>query len=55
LPCLFKWLEIAAVDYSEAKQATVIFIEFTVQFWFMFFSSPCYLNKLRNALKEFIE
>jgi hypothetical protein len=49
-----KWLEICTVDYWVYVRATVIFIDFIMDFCYMFIISPCYLNKLRNALKEFI-
>jgi hypothetical protein len=49
-----KWLEICTVDYWVYVRATVIFIDFIMDFWYMFIISPYYLNKLRNALKEFI-
>jgi hypothetical protein len=49
-----KWLEICTVDYCDDILATIIFVEFTVHFWYMFIKSPRHLNKLRNALKEFI-
>jgi hypothetical protein len=50
-----KWHKICTVDYWVYVRATVIcFIDFIMNFWYMFIISPCYLNKLRNALKEII-
>jgi hypothetical protein len=49
-----KWLEICTVDYWVYVRATVIFIDVIMDFWYMFIILPCYFNKLRNALKEFI-
>jgi hypothetical protein len=49
-----KWLKIYTVDYWVYIRATVIFIDFIMDFWYMFIISPCYLNKLRNALKEIV-
>ena len=49
-----KWFEFCTVDYWVYIRATVIFIDFIMDFWYMFIISPYYLNKLRNALKEFI-
>jgi hypothetical protein len=49
-----KWLEICTVDYWVYVRAIVIVIDFIMDFWYMFILSPCYFNKLRNALKEFI-
>jgi hypothetical protein len=49
-----KGLEIYTVDYWVYVRSTVIFIIFIMDCWYMLIISPCYLNKLRNALKEFI-
>jgi hypothetical protein len=49
-----KWLEVFTVDYCGDMLAIVIFVEFIVHLWYMFIKSPRHLNKLRNALKEFI-
>jgi hypothetical protein len=51
---MFKWLKIYTVDYCDYILATIISVEFLVHFWYMFIKSPRHLNKLRNALKEFI-
>jgi hypothetical protein len=46
-----KWLEIYTVDYYDDMVATIIFVEFIVQFCYRFIKSPRHLNKLRNASK----
>jgi uncharacterized membrane protein len=43
--------EIYIVVYWEHILATVIFVDFTVPFWYMFMKPPYYPNKLRNVLK----
>jgi hypothetical protein len=47
-------LEIFIVAYWGHIRAIVIFVEIIVHLCYMFIISPNYLNKLRNALKEFI-
>jgi hypothetical protein len=49
-----KWLEICTVDNCDDILATIMLVEFLVHFWYMCIKSPRHLNKLRNALKEFI-
>jgi hypothetical protein len=49
-----KWLEICTIDYCDGMLATIIVVEFMVNFCYMFIKSPRHLNKLRNASKEFI-
>jgi hypothetical protein len=49
-----KWLEIFTVDYCGDILCIVMFVEFMVHFWYMFTKLPRHLNKLINALKEFI-